>query len=31
MIEEHDFQVEVLDPDRAGRLAGKVRWHPAFG
>jgi putative acetyltransferase len=31
VIEEHDFQVAVLDPERAPRLTGEVRWHPAFG
>ena len=31
VIEERDFQVAVLDPVRAARLAGEVRWHPAFG
>ena len=30
-IEEADFQIAVLDADRAGLLAGDVRWHPAFG
>jgi predicted N-acetyltransferase YhbS len=30
-IEEGDFQIAVLDEDRARRLAGNVRWHPAFG
>ena len=31
MIEEDDFQVAVLDDERAAQLAGEVRWHPAFG
>jgi len=31
VIEERDFQVAVLDPQRAARLTGEVRWHPAFG
>jgi putative acetyltransferase len=31
VIDEHDFQVAVLDDERASRLAGDVRWHPAFG
>jgi len=31
VIEQEDFQVAVLDEDRAGRLEGDVRWHPAFG
>ena len=31
VIDERDFQVAVLDPERAARLAGEVRWHPAFG
>jgi putative acetyltransferase len=31
VIEEHDFQVAVLDAERAAKLAGEVRWHPAFG
>jgi putative acetyltransferase len=31
MIEEDDFQIAVLDADRARGLAGDVRWHPAFG
>jgi putative acetyltransferase len=30
-IAEEDFQIAVLDPARAARLAGEVRWHPAFG
>jgi predicted N-acetyltransferase YhbS len=30
-IEEEDFQVAILDPDRATGLQGPVRWHPAFG
>ena len=31
VIEEADFQVAVLDDERAAKLAGEVRWHPAFG
>ena len=31
VIEEHDFQVAVLDAERAAQLAGEVRWHAAFG
>ena len=31
VIEERDFQVAVLDPERAARVAGEVRWHSAFG
>jgi putative acetyltransferase len=31
VIEEPDFQVAVLDDERVARLAGEVRWHPAFG
>jgi putative acetyltransferase len=31
VIEEEDFQVAVLDVERASELAGPVRWHPAFG
>jgi putative acetyltransferase len=31
VIEEHDFQLAVLDDERASQLAGEVRWHPAFG
>jgi predicted N-acetyltransferase YhbS len=30
-IAEEDFQIAVLDPERVSRLAGEVRWHPAFG
>lgn len=30
-IAEEDLQVAVLDEARAARLAGAVRWHPAFG
>lgn len=30
VIEEEDFQIAVLDADRVARLAGEVRWHPAF-
>ena len=30
-IEEEDFQVAVLDDERASALEGTVRWHPAFG
>ncbi|HEX6844838.1 MAG TPA: hypothetical protein VF235_06940, partial [Actinomycetota bacterium] len=30
-IAEEDFQIAVLDRARAARLAGEVRWHPAFG
>jgi len=30
-IEEEDFQVAVLDDERTAKLAGEVRWHPAFG
>ena len=31
VIEEGDFQIAALDEERAGRLDGDVRWHPAFG
>ena len=31
VIAEEDFQIAVLDEARAARLAGEVRWHPAFG
>jgi putative acetyltransferase len=30
-IAEEDFQIAVLDRGRVERLAGEVRWHPAFG
>ena len=30
VIAEEDFMILPLD-ERAGRLAGDVRWHPAFG
>ena len=30
-IGEDDFQIAALDEERAGRLDGDVRWHPAFG
>ena len=31
VIEEEDFQIAVLDDERAANLSGDVRWHPAFG
>ncbi|HET6714622.1 MAG TPA: N-acetyltransferase [Actinomycetota bacterium] len=31
VVAEEDFQIAVLDEARAARLAGAVRWHPAFG
>jgi putative acetyltransferase len=31
VVVEEDFQVAVLDRDRAEALAGRVAWHPAFG
>jgi putative acetyltransferase len=29
-IDEEDFQIVVLDPERVALLRGEVRWHPAF-
>ena len=31
VVKEEDFQIAVLDRARVERLAGTVRWHPAFG
>lgn len=31
VVAEEDFQMAVLDETRAARLAGEVRWRPAFG
>jgi len=30
VIAEEDLQIAVLDAERVARLAGEVRWHPAF-
>lgn len=31
VIEEEDFQIAPVDEEATARLAGQVRWHPAFG